>query len=269
MPEEAWPLSRLCIHQVTLPDRCDFRQAIECLSRNGVTMTAVWRPKLEEIGANEAARILRDNGVDAVSGPEASQRALDDNRRWLDEAASIGASSMVTITGGLTDGSRDLEAARARAKERLAQLLPHAVAAGVRLALEPLHPMVCGYRSVISTLKEANDWLEELDAGDAVGIAFDTYAVWWEPCLEREIARAGQRILSFHCSDWLPDTKDVRLDRGMLGDGVIDNRRLYRLVESAGFNGPIEVEIFSAGNWWRRRPDEVVRTVKDRVVESF
>lgn len=275
--ENSLPLSRLCIHQVTLPDRCDFRQAIECLSRNGVTKTAIWRPELEEIGVRAAGRILSENGVDSVSycsggmltapGRDAQQQALDDNRRWLDEAAGIGASTLVTITGGLPDDSRDLEAARERAKERVALLLPHAAATGVRLALEPLSPMVCGYRSVICTLKEANDWLDELDAGDALGIALDTYAIWWEPNLEREIARAGRRILNFHCSDWLQDTKDVRLDRGMPGDGVIDNRRLRHLVEKTGFDGPIEVEIFSADNWWRRDADEVVRVIKERAVE--
>ena len=105
--------------------------------------------------------------------------------------------TLVTITGGLPEGSRDIEAARGRAKERLAEIIPHAAATGVRLALEPLHPMVCGYRSIMSTLKEANDWLDELDAGDVLGIAFDTYAVWWEPYVEGEIARAGSADYQF------------------------------------------------------------------------
>jgi sugar phosphate isomerase/epimerase len=176
---------------------------------------------------------------------------------------------MVTITGGLPAGDRDVVGARERAKQGIAELLPIARDAGVRIALEPLHPMVCGFRSVITTLREANDWLDELGNEDVLGIAFDTYALWWEPDLETEIARAGRRILNFHCSDWLTDTRDVRLDRGMLGDGTIDNRRLLRLVEAAGFDGPIEVEIFSARDWWRRDPDEVVRTIKKRAAETF
>jgi sugar phosphate isomerase/epimerase len=267
----------LCIHQVTLMESCDFRQSLECLARNSVTSTAVWRAKLEEIGVGSAARLLADTGVQAVSlcagglltepGAAASRAALDDNRRWLDAAAAIGAATMVTLTGGLPQGSRDLDAARQRAKERLVGLLPHARAAGVRLALEPLHPMVCGYRSVISTLAEANDWLDEIGAGDELGIALDSYAVWWEAGLGAEIARAGARILNFHCADWLPDTGDVRLDRGMPGDGLIDNRGIWRMVKATGFAGPIEVEIFSARNWWKRDPDEVVRTVKERVAE--
>jgi len=267
----------LCIHQVTLMESCDFRQSTECLARNNVAGTAVWRAKLEEIGVGQAARLLADAGVRAVSlcagglltepGAAASRAALDDNRRWLDAAAAIGAATMVTLTGGLPNGSRDLEAARQRAKERLAQLLPHARAAGVRLALEPLHPMVCGYRSVISSLREANDWIDDIGAGDELGIALDSYAVWWEAGLAAEIARAGARIVNFHCADWLADTADVRLDRGMPGDGLIDNRGIWRMVKETGFAGPIEVEIFSARNWWKRDPDEVVGIVKERVAE--
>jgi sugar phosphate isomerase/epimerase len=261
-------LSRLCIHQVSLGDARGFREGIDALARGGVTMTAVWRPLLDEVGTAAGTRILRDAGVRAVSlcaggfltGPR--DAALEQNRRWLDQAAGIGAGSMVTITGGLPPGDLGLDGARARARDALAGLLPLAGAAGVRIALEPLHPMVCGYRSVISTLAEANDWLDALQAGDSLGIAFDSYALWWEPGLAAEIARAGRRILNFHCSDWLQDTRDVRLDRGILGAGCIDNRRLLGLVDGAGYAGPVEVEIFSARDWWRRDPDETVAAIR-------
>jgi sugar phosphate isomerase/epimerase len=272
-------LSRLCIHQVTLEGRCDFRQSIDCLARNGVTMTAVWKSRLDEIGTAAGAAHLRDAGVRAVSlcfgglltepGAAARRAALDDNRRRLEQAAEIGAETMVTITGGLPEGDRNLAAARARAMEGLAELLPVARAAGVKIAFEPLHPMVCGYRSVVSSLREANDWLDEIGAGDELGIAFDSYALWWEAGLEAEIARAGRRILNFHCSDWLRDTRDIRLDRGMFGDGVIDNRAILAWIDATGFAGPIEVEIFSAENWWKRDPDEVVATIKERYAAHF
>lgn len=272
-------LSRLCIHQVTLNQRCDFRQSLDCLARNGVTMTAVWKPKLDAIGTEQGAAILRDSGVEAISlcaggfltepGSAAQKAALDENRRWLDQAATIGAKSLVVITGGLPNGSRNISAARSRALNLLADLLPHAREVGVKIALEPLHPIVCGYRSVISTLREANDWLDAIGAGDELGIAFDSYALWWEPNLEAEIVRAGKRIINFHCSDWLRNTTDVRLDRGMLGDGPIDNRRILGWIDGTGFDGPIEVEIFSSRNWWLRNPDEVVQTIKDRFAEHI
>jgi len=271
--------ARLCIHQVTLEGQCDFRQSIDCLARNGIAMTAVWKPRLDEIGTAAGVACLRDAGVRAVSlcaggfltepGATARRKMLDDNRRWLDQAAKIGAGTMVTITGGLPEGSRDLGAARARAREGLAELVPLAREAGVRIAFEPLHPIVSGYRTVNSTLGEANDWLDEIGADDVLGIALDSYALWWEPGLEAEIARAGRRILNFHCSDWLRETKDVRLDRGMFGDGCIDNRRILGWIDATGFDGPVEVEIFSAGNWWRREPDELVATIKDRYLQHF
>jgi sugar phosphate isomerase/epimerase len=271
--------ARLCVHQVTLMEQCDFRQSVECLARNGITKTAVWRDKLDAIGVTDAASILRDHGVEAVAlcpgglltdrNPAAFRSALDDNRRWLDWAAAIGAGSLVTITGGLGEDETDLRFARDRALEGLAMLVAPARAVGVRLALEPLHPMVCGNRSVISTLREANTWLDQLDADDVMGIALDTYAVWWEPNLQQEIARAGNRIVAFHVSDWLADTTDVRLDRGMPGDGLIDLPSIRRWVETAGYGGPIEVEIFSRRDWWTRDPDVVVQTILDRYGRSF
>ena len=267
-------LDRLNIHQVTL-NQCDFRESIECLSRHGVTQTGIWRETLKGMDTGEAKRILDDNGVDGTSfvagglfthaQAAGAQRAIDLNKRWIDDAAEIGARSMVTITGGLPQGSLDLEAARAQALEGLAQLIPHARGAGVKLALEPLHPMLCGLRSVISTLQEGLEMLDHLDADDVMGLTFDSYALWWEADLEQKLRCAAPRILNVHVSDWLLHTRDVRLDRGMPGDGQIDNPRIRGWLEQAGFSGPIEVEIFSHNNWWKRPPDEVVQTVLQRM----
>jgi len=269
------PLSieRLCIHQVTLM-QCDFLQSMETLARHGVTKTAIWRDKLDEVGVDEGARILRDLGIEVISlcaggllsasDPTDRRKAIDDNRRWIDQAAAVNAASMVTITGGLEDGSRDLRSARDLACQGIAELVPHARAAGVKLALEPLHPMVCGFRSVISTVREAGEMLRELDAPDVTGLAIDSYALWWDHNLEADLAEAAADILNFHVSDWLPQTRDIRLDRGMPGDGQIDNRKIRKWIEQVGFDGPIEVEIFSDLDWWKRDPDEVVSTIVER-----
>lgn len=278
MPPLPLTPDRLCVHQVTLM-QCDFRASIECLSRHGVTKTAVWRDKLDEIGIADATRILADNGVDAISlcpggmltapEPAAMARALDDNRRWIEQAAALGAKSMVVITGGLAEGDRDLASARARFVDGLAQLLPDARAAGLKLALEPLHPMVCGNRSVISTLEEAGDMLDRLDADDVTGLAVDVYGLWWDGALKRRIESAGSRILNFHVADWLAETRDLRFDRGMPGDGLIDIPLIRGWMEAAGFTGPVEVEIFSKTGWWRRDPDDVMRTIVGRMGGSF
>jgi sugar phosphate isomerase/epimerase len=266
--------SRLAIHQVTLRNQWSFRESIEGLERHGVHATAIWREKLQEINLADAIPILRNHKMNVlalvagglVTSPDktAYQAAIDENRRLIEATAALGAGHLVILSGGLEDGSKDIDGARARALDAIASLVPDARAAGIKLGLEPLHPMICANRSVLCTLEQTNDWLDQLAADDAVGVIIDTYHVWWDPNIAEQIARAGKRICAFHVSDWLPKTKDLRLDRGMMGDGVIDIPSLRSMVESAGYDGPCEVEIFSAGNWWRRDPDEVIEIIKER-----
>ena len=266
--------SRLAIHQVTFHRQWSFRESIEGLARHGVRRTAVWREKLHEIGVDEGARVLRDNGMEvtglSVGGlatspdPQEWQAAVDENRRVIDEAAVIGADHVVVLSGGLVRDSKDIQGARARALDAIAQVVPDARQAGVRLGLEPLHPMLCANRAVLCTLGQANDWCRQLGNSEAVGIVVDTYAVWWDPQMESELEIAGSRICAFHVNDWLADTRDLRLDRGMIGDGLIDIPAIRRAVEKAGYEGPCEVEIFSERDWWQRDPDQVVEVIKDR-----
>lgn len=269
--------TRLAIHQVTFLRQWSFRESIEGLARHGVRQTAVWRDKLHEVGVHEGARILRDNGMQvtglSVGGlvtsphPREWQASVDETRRVIEEAATIGADHVVTLSGGLMRDSNDLQGARGRALDALAQVVPDARGAGVRLGLEPLHPMLCANRAVLCTLEQANEWCDALGGGQAVGIVVDTYAVWWDPQMVRQLEIAGSKICAFHVNDWLPETRDLRLDRGMMGDGVIDIRAIRRDVDKAGYKGPCEVEIFSERDWWQRDPDEVVDVIKDRFRE--
>ena len=269
--------TKLSINQVTTRDQWSLAQAIDGYARHGVPAIAVWRDKLQDLGVKEGARMLRDTGM-TVTGycvggvlsareDKAFQLQLDDSRRMIEDAATIGAKCLVLIAGGLDEGSKDIEEARERAKEGLSLLLPDARSAGVKIGLEPLHPMVCSLRSVLTTLELANDWCDDLGAGDELGIAVDVYNVWWDPNLAREIARAGSRICAFHICDWLIDTCDLRADRGMMGDGVIDIPAIRKMVEATGYDGFHEVEIFSERNWWGKDPDEVVSTVKSRYLQ--
>ena len=268
-------LQRLSIHQVTLLQQCTTPQFVAALARNGVRCTSLWRDKTREYGIERTAQLIADNGI-ALSGycfaglitsPDRGEAAMarDDVRRALDEAAAVKAPCLIFVAGGVDPRDRNIADTRERALEGIAELIAHARSVGVKIALEPLHPMICATRSVLSTVKLANDWCDRLGADDIVGIAVDTYAVWWDPEIEAEIVRAGKRICSFHVSDWLSDTQDLRLDRGMMGDGVIDLPALRRGVEAAGYDGYIEIEIFSQRNWWRRDPDEVIGVIKDRV----
>jgi sugar phosphate isomerase/epimerase len=277
MREFAGDLRWLSLNWATVREQWHLEQAIAGCARHGIPAIAPWREPLQKMGVGAAARLIREHGL-AVSGlcragmfPAADaaglQAAIDETRRALDEAAAIGAACLVVVAGGMPPGSKDLALARRQARDGIAAVLPHARAAGVPLALEPLHPMYAADRCCISTLAQANDLCAELDpdAEGGLGVAIDVYHVFWDPELEREIARAGAagRILAFHVCDWLVPTRDLLLDRGMMGDGVIDIPRIRAAVEAAGYAGLIEVEIFSR-DWWQRDPDEVLRIIAER-----
>jgi sugar phosphate isomerase/epimerase len=174
----------------------------------------------------------------------------------------------VLVVGGLPGDSHDIGAAREMVADGVAAILPHARAGRMPLAIEPLHPMYAADRSCINTLEQALDLCDLL--GDGVGVAIDVYHVWWDPKLDEQIMRAGAggRILAHHICDWLVPTHDLLLDRGMMGDGVIDLRSIRSLIESAGYHGPQEVEIFSAQNWWKRPGEEVLATCVERFLST-
>jgi sugar phosphate isomerase/epimerase len=247
-------------------------QLVEGCVRSGITAIAPWRDIVQNAGIDKAGAMIRSAGLTVSclcrgglfpAADEAGRHAaLDDNRRAVDEAAAIGARCLVLIAGGLPKGSKDLAGAHAQVRDGLAVLLPHALDAGVPLAIEPLHPMYAADRACVNTLAHANDLCDEL--GEGMGVAVDVYHVWWDPDLKRQIERAGKRILTYHVCDWLVPTKDLLLDRGMPGDGVIDLRAIRRMVEATGYNGLIDVEIFSAQNWWKREPAEVLRICLER-----
>jgi sugar phosphate isomerase/epimerase len=270
--------SGLSINTATVKEQLDLRQVVEACVRLGIPAIAPWRDQIAATGLAEAARIVKGSGLQVTgvirgglfpaADKAAREAAIDDNRRAIDEAATLGADCLVLIAGGLPKGSRDIAAARGMVADGIAAVLPHARASGVPLALEPLHPMYAADRACVTTLAEALDICDLLAPGDgrALGVAIDTYHVWWDPALVESIARAGRggRILAHHICDWLVPTRDMLLDRGMMGDGVIDFRGFRRMIEAAGFTGPQEVEIFSAHDWWKRPADEVLRTCIER-----
>ncbi|MCC6887602.1 MAG: sugar phosphate isomerase/epimerase [Hyphomicrobiales bacterium] len=263
----------LSINLATIRAQWDLRQAADACQRLGITAVAPWRDQVERTGLAEAVRIVRDNGLSVTDlcrggmfpAPDAAlrQRQIDDNRRAVDEAAALGAHCLVLVCGGLPEGSRDLAAARAMVRDGIAALLPHARACKMPLAIEPLHPMYAADRACVNTLEQALDLCDAL--GDGVGVAIDTYHVWWDPKLFEQIVRAGRgrRILAHHICDWLVPTRHLLLDRGMMGDGVIEFRPIRRTIEAAGFTGAQAVEILSE-SWWKRPGEEVLTTAIER-----
>jgi sugar phosphate isomerase/epimerase len=263
----------LSLNTATVREKWSLRQMIEGCARQGIRGISPWRDKLAELGAKEAAKMIRAHGL-TVTGlcrggmfPAADRQgrkaAIEDNLRAIEDAATLEARCLVLVVGGLPPGSKDLAGAREQVRDGIGAVLGHARGCGVPLAIEPLHPMYAADRACVNTLAQANDLCDEL--GEGLGLALDVYHVWWDPRLKAEIERAGdKRLLAFHICDWLVPTTDLLLDRGMMGDGVIDIPLVRSWVEAAGYRGFHEVEIFSASNWWRRDPEEVLATCRER-----
>ncbi|WP_414447456.1 sugar phosphate isomerase/epimerase family protein [Burkholderia sp. 22PA0099] len=273
-------LDRCSINTATLGHREPLAVTIDRIARAGFGGIAPWRHELDAAHAPAIAAQIRALGL-AVTGycrstyfpaaTEAERRAnIEANRRALDQAALLEAHCFVLVVGGLGETGRDLAGARSQVRDGIASLLDHAQQAGVPLAIEPLHPMYAADRSVVNTLAQALSICRELEPEGArwLGVAADIYHCWWDPMLEASIDEAGAagRLLAFHLSDWLRDTRDMLLDRGMMGDGVVDLAGIRRQVEAAGYRGLAEVEIFSRDRWWRQAPDDVLRRCADALV---
>ena len=258
-------MSRLSLNQWTTR-RWSVAEAVSGCVRHEIASIGLWRDHVAEHGLEATATLVRDAGLRVSSlcrgGFFTRPGWRDDNHRAIDEAAVLDAACLVLVPGGLPPGSKDLVGARAQVAEALAELTPYARERGVRLAVEPMHPMYCADRSVVSSLAQALDL-----APPEVGVTVDCFHVWWDPEIVAQIARAGDRIASFQVCDLLdPLPADVLLGRAMMGDGVIDFTPLCAAVAAAGYTGDIEVEIFNA-DVWAADPDEVLATMKRRYAE--
>ena len=257
-------------------------EILDACAARGIRAVSPWRDQVAAAGLQATARQLRAldialsgycrGGMFSYADAAGREAARDDNRRALDEACTLGAPCLVLVVGGLpgalagTPAHRDLAAARAQVSDGIAALLEDARERRMPLAIEPLHPMYAADRACINTLEQALDVCDALDPGrsGALGVAVDVYHVGWDPKLQAQIERAGaRRLLALHVCDWLVPTTDLLNDRGMMGDGVIDLRRIRGWVESSGFTGCSEVEIFST-RWWRRDGGEVLDTCIER-----
>lgn len=244
----------------------------------GVGAVGLWREPVRAFGVRETAKLVAGAGLGVSSlcrggfftaaDPAGRAAALDDNRRAVEEAAELGADTLVLVSGGLPAGDRDLVGARGRIATILEELVPWAAAHGIRLGIEPLHPMFASDRCVVSTLGQALELAEPFPA-DRVGVVADSYHLWWDERLPADLRRAGEdgRIASVQVADWVtPLPEGVLLGRGQLGDGSIDLRGFRRLADVAGYRGPVEVEIFSP-ELWARDGTEVLREVIERYRE--
>jgi len=257
MPDAPKDFSRLCVHTITTRP-WSIEEAVGRYSKAGIRGITVWRQALEGRDASAAGRMIRDSGLSVVSlcrggffpSPTAKGRdeAVGENKRCIDQAAALGAPLIVLVCGAVT--GQALEESRKQIRDGIAAVLDHASAAGVRLAIEPLHPMYADSRSAVNTMRQARE-MRSLLGSPWLGVAVDLYHVWWDEDLEQEIAACGRdgSLFAFHICDWKTPTTDLLNDRGLMGEGCIPVRKIRGWVEAAGFNGFNEVEIFSTSRW--------------------
>lgn len=265
-------LSRLCVHTITTKP-WDIETAVRHYVEAGVKGITVWRDALASRPIRQTGEMIRSSGLDIVSlcrggfFPSADKNkrldAITDNKRAIAEAAELGAPMIVLVCGA--DANQPLEDSRKQIADGIAEVLPDAADAKVKLAIEPLHPMYADTRSAINTLTQANDMALAINS-PWVGVAVDVYHLWWDDRLEAEIARCGKNghLFAFHICDWNVPTSDLLLDRGLMGEGCIPVQKIRGWVESAGFNGFNEVEIFS-NRWWASDQKEFLK----KIIEAY
>ena len=263
-------LSGLCIHSITTKP-WKIEEAAKNYCAEGVKGITVWRDTLEGRNIKKTGKMLLDHDLTIVSlcrggffphkALSKRKQAIDDNRKAIEEAAQLGTSMLVLVCGA--DPSQSLEESRKQIQDGIVAIIPDAAAAGVKLTIEPLHPMYADTRSAINTLAQANDMAEELNS-PWVGIAVDVYHLWWDPFLEKEIKRCGEKgnLMAFHICDWKLPTKDILLDRGLMGEGCIPLKQIRSWVKATGFNGFNEVEIFSTKYWNENQSDFLKKIIK-------
>lgn len=266
-------MRRLSLNQKTI-DRWTVPEAIDGCVRHDVEWIGLWRDKVDAYGLAASAKAVRNAGLRVSSNcrgglfpsTDADDRAdrIEDNKRAIHEAAELGAELLAIVGGGL-NGVQDPDEARRMIVDGIEAIIPYAEARGVKLGIEPLHPALAQDRSLISSMRYANDLVEHFNHPN-VGLIVDVFHVWWDPFLYEEIARAGSRIIAFHVDDVPVHFTDVLMDRQMMGDGVCQIRRMREAVDAAGYTGPIEVEIFNH-DLWERDGDDVMREMKERFLD--
>lgn len=272
MSEKLTDINRLCVHTFTTKP-WSLQEALEGYSEKGVRGISVWQNAIEEMGAQKAGDLIRQYPVDVVSyvrggffpSSDAGKRqeAIDHNKRMLDEAAAVGAPLLVLVCGA--EPKISLAESREQIQAGIEAILPHAKSVGVKLGIEPLHPMYADTRSAITTLGQSNDMAIAVD-DDYLGVVIDVYHLWWDDKLEAEITRCGDhdKLFAFHVCDWKVPTEDMLLDRGLMGEGCINVPQIRSWVENTGFDGYIEVEIFS-NHYWSMDQGEYI----DKIIEAY
>jgi sugar phosphate isomerase/epimerase len=265
---------RLSINQYSVR-QLGLEQFLQRCRDEGISNVGLWREKVHEVGIEKAKALIAETGLKVSSLCRAGffpydnemqrRKSIEENRKAIDEAAALGTPLVVLVCGGMA--AAGLLASRRMVEEGIANLVPYAAQRGIRLGIEPLHPMFAADRSVVVTLAQANELAAQFPL-EIVGVVIDAYHVWWDPALDREIARAAGRIFGFHLSDWILPLSDILNGRGLMGDGYIELADIAAMVEQAGYEGPIEVEIFNQ-DLWQLSGRTALELIKQRFMKLF
>ena len=265
-------VTRLCVHTITTKP-WSLHEALDQYSSRGIGGISIWQDAISQLGAKRARHLLDQYEIQVVSyvrggffpAPDinARRKAIDQNKVMIEEAAILGAPLLVLVCGAHPDVP--LATARDQIRSGIQEILPLAEAHGVKLGIEPLHPVYADTRSAISTMQQANDIIEELDS-KWVGTVVDVYHVWWDNHLQREIERSAamNALFAFHVCDWKVPTNDILFDRGLMGEGCINIPGIRKFVEDNGFSGFHEVEIFS-NQYWKEDQSQFL----DKIIDAY
>ena len=269
-------LSRLSLNTATVKQQCNLQQAVDLCLEHKIPCIAPWRDQIHAIGLKNASKIIRDSGLEVSSlcrggmFPQATkiefQKNIEDNYLAINEAVSIGAKSLVLVVGGLPENSRDIKGARQQVEEAIRNILNYAEQFQLPLGIEPLHPMYASDCACINTVQQAIDLCNKINH-PLLGVVLDVYHIWWDPMLKESINNCRNKIFGYHVCDWHHHTDDMLLDRGMMGDGIIDIKYISKLVANNHYKDFVEVEIFSQNIWWKKPANEVATTIKKRFQE--
>lgn len=261
-------LSRLCVHSITTKPWL-LEQSVDKFQQAGIKGISVWQDAAETFGIKQTKALIQKSDLEVVSyvrggffahqSIEDRQKVIDHNKKLIDDAAEIGAPLLVLVCGA--EPAQSLLTSRQQIQRGIEAIIPHAKQSGVKLGIEPLHPMYADSRSAIVNLAQANNMAEHIN-DESVGIVIDVYHLWWDDLLQQEIQRCGEHnnIFAFHTCDWKNPTLDMLSDRGMMGEGCIPTRKIRQWVDNAGFDGYIEVEIFS-DQYWSSDQDEFLANI--------
>ena len=269
-------LSRLSLNTATVRVQWGLEECVQACLKYQIPALAPWRNTIQKVGLKKARKIIIDSGLKVSSlcrggmFPQKTknlfQENIEDNFRAIDEANAINAECLVLVVGGLAEGSKNIELAREQVIKGISLILDYAKKNQMPLGIEPLHPMYAADRACVNTVRQALDICSKF-CDDYLGVVLDVYHIWWDPFLKEAIKKAKGKILGYHVCDWHRETNDLLLDRGMMGDGVIDIKQISSWIEKADYQGLVEVEIFSKNIWWKKDAGEVIKVMKDRFLK--